>query len=88
MIIEKSSKLLLYDINGNLKETKEIPFTKEAFYFLDNDKIAVLKSRRTMNEDGDLIYIYNINLDRKYRICLMRVMILMSDPLLFSLYYF
>lgn len=63
IVIERLGKLLLYDINGYLLGECQVPFTNSGFYFLDNDKVAVLKSRKRMESDGNILFIYNDKLE-------------------------
>ncbi len=63
LLIKKWSNFYLFDINGNLIQTCQTPLNSNTFYFLDNDKIAFLRPRSRMKEDGNLIHIYNMNLE-------------------------
>jgi hypothetical protein len=56
------SYLKLHNINGELIRSCKVPEGSE-FYFSDDHTIVVYKPRMKMVNDGNLIFIYNLNLD-------------------------
>ncbi len=63
LLLARGSGINLYDINGDFLRNFTMPWKRSQFFFLDNEQIAVLRSRTDMKEDGNLIFISTPNIE-------------------------